>query len=121
MQDGAGAAALYELLDGLGSVEGALGGGSGDGEGVAAGGDDIALGLHLGGEAGDGMRGEAGELDLETGSGGGGEAALPEGSCEVIGGELVFGVAGGAEDADATGQGLVGYGVDFAGHRDELQ
>jgi len=67
------------------------------------------------------MRGEAGELDLETGSGGGGEAALPEGSCEVIGGELVFGVAGGAEDADATGQGLVGYGVDFAGHRNELE
>ena len=48
MEDGGGAVADDELLEGLGGVEEAgTGGGGGEGEGVGAGGDGVTLGLHL--------------------------------------------------------------------------
>src|SRR6185312_9894999 len=67
MEDCFWAVADDKLLDCLRAVEKSFGCSGGNGEHIAAGGDDIALGLHLGGEVRNRVSCEASEFDNKAG------------------------------------------------------
>ena len=119
VEGGGGAVVLDELGEGLGGVEEAGGGDGGEGEAVGGRGDGVALGLGGGGHVGR-QGSDAGELDGKWARGG--DGAGGEGAGELGGGEGVVWIAGagGADEAEALGDGLGRGGMELAGDGDEV-
>ncbi len=87
-----------------------------EGEGASAGGDRVAFLLHGRGEA------VAGTLqrDAQACAAGGWDPTVSQGLAEVVGGEVVLGIAAAAHDLHAA-EGLIAFGGDLARHGDQVQ